>query len=381
MIAAAGAVNPAGSGGNRPRVRRPDISDRGAVVPSVLVIRFGALGDLCLLAWSLARCAAPRRDAPRMTLVTKNVFADLMSAVPGVDSVVPFAGGSLSSLAALARELRSRPWDAVVDAHGVLRARLLTSLLKRRPDARIAKDTAARLALLLGRTPTAALEQRSMRTRFDELLHRWRPDTDESGGIRPPLAGLAATLPPAAAAERPLGVVPGARWDTKRWPEEHFVAALHAFRRATSAEIRFFLGPREEGWFPGGRLARALPELEPVKVVRHRPVLEVAGALAACRLVLSNDSGLMHLAEAVGTPVVALFGPTVRAFGYAPSLAASVLLERPLACRPCSRNGRRPCWRGDQACLAGLSPATVAHTLLEAAAWPPAGVAAGRSSP
>jgi ADP-heptose:LPS heptosyltransferase len=68
--------------------------------------------------------------------------------------------------------------------------------------------------------------------------------------------------------------------------------------------------------------------------------------------VVTNDSGLMHVAEAVGTPVVALFGPTVRGFGYFPSLPRSAVLEtNGLECRPCSRNGRRPCWRGDHACL------------------------------
>jgi heptosyltransferase-2 len=68
-------------------------------------------------------------------------------------------------------------------------------------------------------------------------------------------------------------------------------------------------------------------------------------------VVVTNDSGLLHLSEAVGTPVVALFGPTVREFGYFPRLGASAALEVPLECRPCSRNGKRPCHRGDLACL------------------------------
>ena len=62
--------------------------------------------------------------------------------------------------------------------------------------------------------------------------------------------------------------------------------------------------------------------------------------------------GLLHLAEGVGTPVVALFGPTVRAFGYFPVHPRSRVLETDLDCRPCSRNGKRPCHRGDLACLA-----------------------------
>jgi ADP-heptose:LPS heptosyltransferase len=73
----------------------------------------------------------------------------------------------------------------------------------------------------------------------------------------------------------------------------------------------------------------------------------------------------------VGTPVVAMFGPTVRAFGYAPSLPRSVLLEiDDLPCRPCSRNGKRPCHRGDLACLVRLEPDLVWQHAAAAGAWP-----------
>jgi heptosyltransferase-2 len=82
-----------------------------------------------------------------------------------------------------------------------------------------------------------------------------------------------------------------------------------------------------------------------------------------CRAFVGNDSGLMHLAEAVGVPVVALFGPTVQAFGYYPSLAQSRTLERRIACRPCSRNGSTPCPRRTGECLAAISADTVANTI------------------
>jgi ADP-heptose:LPS heptosyltransferase len=122
--------------------------------------------------------------------------------------------------------------------------------------------------------------------------------------------------------------------------------------------VRLFLGPQEESWYRGGPLAAAATAAG-AEVVRGLPLPEVAARLAGCAALVTNDSGLLHLAEAVGTPVVALFGPTVRAFGYAPHLPASRLLETDLDCRPCSRNGKRPCRRGDLACLERLDPAVV----------------------
>jgi ADP-heptose:LPS heptosyltransferase len=91
--------------------------------------------------------------------------------------------------------------------------------------------------------------------------------------------------------------------------------------------------------------------------------MDAAAHIARCRLFVGNDSGLMHLAEAVGTPVVSLFGPTVDAFGYYPSLPLSRTIERRLACRPCSRNGSIPCPKGTGECLTAIPEDVVAHTV------------------
>ena len=95
----------------------------------------------------------------------------------------------------------------------------------------------------------------------------------------------------------------------------------------------------------------------------RRLAKDTAARLARCSRLVTNDSGLLHIAEAVGTPVLALFGPTVREFGYFPILARSLVLEKSLDCRPCSRNGKRPCHRGDLACLQDITPDAVRSVL------------------
>ncbi len=331
----------------------------GTVVPDpegpmrqILVIRFGALGDLCLLAGALARAArAPGAAERRVTLVTKAAFAPLLAEAAGVDRVVPLAGGGLGDVVRLAGRLRAERWDTVVDAHHILRGHLLLALLGRRADARLAKDTVARLALLRTGQADPRLA-RTMRDRFAALLPALTGGAPAPADVPPALAALAGPRP-----EGPpiLGLAPGARWDTKRWPQEHFASLLAAHRAAGGGPVRLFLGPQEDAWFAGGPLAAAAADAG-AEVLRGLSLTEVAARLAGCAVLVTNDSGLLHLAEAVGTPVVALFGPTVRAFGYAPHLPSSRLLETDLDCRPCSRNGKRPCHRGDLACLVRLTP-------------------------
>ncbi len=322
----------------------------------VLVIRFGSLGDLCLLAWSLTRWHhGEGGDRRHVTLLTKAANAPLMEQVPGIDRVLSLpVGGGLGALAGLARRLGRENFDTIIDAHSVLRSHALLLMMRRRPATRLRKDTAARLGLLgLGRGSRNL--QRTMAERFDSLF----APLDPLGQARPPLRHLAAGPRDA---DSPLGLAPGAQWSTKRWPEEHYAQLLAAYLAAGRGTARIFLGPREETWFAGSKLAAVAEGREQVEIVRGRSLVEVAAALAGCHRLVTNDSGLLHMAEAVGTPVLAFFGPTVRQFGYFPRLAASRVLETPLDCRPCSRNGKKACHRGDGACLTRIPVAeALAH--------------------
>jgi len=331
-----------------------------------LVLRFGSLGDLCLLGWSLSALAdRPDASGRRVTLVTKAGFAPLAAHFRGVDRVVALEGGGLARLTVLAGQLRGQRWHRVVDAHHVLRSHALLTLVGRRADTRLAKDTAARLRLLAGEAAPVRL-QRTMVDRFDEVLgvaEAAAALVDPALDLRrPPLESLATDAAAGRGGAGPLGLAPGARWTTKRWPEHHWIALVEALAAAGERDLRIFLGPDERAWFAGSRLAAA-GAAAGATVIEGRPLVDVARELAGCRALATNDSGLLHLAEATGTPVLAFFGPTVRAFGYFPRLPRSRGLEHELECRPCSRNGKRPCHRGDLACLEAITPATAALAL------------------
>ncbi len=327
----------------------------------ILVVRFGSLGDLCLLGWALARLAdRPGAKDRRVTLVTKSEFAPLMEHVRGIHQVIPLKGSGTGDVARLAKELRRLSWDLVIDAHNILRGHLLFGMMRRRPDRRLAKDTAARLAFMGIGLRRGRLD-RTMHDRFEDLTAGLAtgPD-DRNGETLPPLAALG-THPSA----NLLAFAPGAQWDTKRWPDSYFAALLEMRLRDHPGSVRIFLGPREENWFDGSALEKAAGNSDRTEIIRGRSLTEVAILMSECNHLVTNDSGLLHVAEAVGTPVLAFFGPTVREFGYYPVLAGSRVLERPLDCRPCSRNGKRPCHRADLACLRDIPP-DEAYAVLEA---------------
>jgi heptosyltransferase-2 len=97
---------------------------------------------------------------------------------------------------------------------------------------------------------------------------------------------------------------------------------------------------------------------------------------------VGNDSGLTHLAVAVGVPAVVLFGPTVPEFGFTPAGPHRVVERSDLACRPCAVHGGSRCPRQDHACLSELEVGRVLDALATlgvlAAASPPVGTAGAK---
>jgi heptosyltransferase-2 len=83
-----------------------------------------------------------------------------------------------------------------------------------------------------------------------------------------------------------------------------------------------------------------------------------------CKVVYTNDSGLMHLAAALKVPVMAFFGSTVKEFGFSPYNAKSFVLEiEGLSCRPCTHIGRKSCPKKHFKCMQEISPATAFNCL------------------
>jgi heptosyltransferase-2 len=87
---------------------------------------------------------------------------------------------------------------------------------------------------------------------------------------------------------------------------------------------------------------------------------ETGACLARASVLVSGDTGVMHMATGVGTPVVALFGPTVEPFGFFPYSPRASVVELDLTCRPCSAMGSNRCPLGHHRCLHDLLPDHVA---------------------
>jgi heptosyltransferase II len=157
-----------------------------------------------------------------------------------------------------------------------------------------------------------------------------------------------------------IALAPGAAWGkSKMWPAGRF-GQLAGRLRGLGLQPLVVIGPGEEEL--GAAVARAAAAPLPV-VGSDLDVAGLAGIVAQVDVLVGNDSGAMHMAAMVGTPVVALFGPTdpVRT---APLGAGHLVLSRRLRCAPCLQPR---CPLGHTDCLAGLAVDEVAQAVLRLA--------------
>lgn len=162
---------------------------------------------------------------------------------------------------------------------------------------------------------------------------------------------------------RLIGIAPGSVWNTKRWTKEGY---LQLVRKLLSEKyIICFIGGKEDvklcneiiyNTTPGGviNLSGKLTLLQSAELIRR------------CRVLITNDSSPVHLAAAVDVPVVAIFGPTVPAFGFAPYSNGSVIVGRNgLNCRPCAIHGSDKCPIGTFDCMTKITHEIVFEKVVE----------------
>jgi len=307
-----------------------------------LVIRFGALGDLCICGWFLSglKNAHPESE---ISLLTKQQFSDLAMQFSGVDKVV---APDLSNPLTAAKSAVINSFDKIIDAHSVLRSKQMLLLSCKRADSTLKKDTFSRFALIA----RARFGIRHPDTPVTHLLDRFCK-LEQNITPSAPLAHLDNK-----SVDSPIAIAPGAMWKSKQWPIENFNTVIQQLLN-NGKNIRLFLGPQEKQWFNNSSLAKITDSK--IQVIDNQPLTEVARLLGECSQTITNDSGLLHLSETTNTPVIAIFGPTVEQFGYFPLLENSIALTHDISCRPCSRAGRQDCRRQDLACLTAITPASV----------------------
>jgi len=316
---------------------------------NILIVKLSAIGDVI---HTLPSLAALRHCYPQahISWVVEEAAADLLADHPMLDRVLVSRrkrwvrdlregrsrASALREIRGFLRELRDRPYDLVIDFHGLFKSAVLVFLSggKRRLgydslqegsglvlNERIPEDMGKHavdryldLPRHLGcATPKPEFPMALQETHFErvaELLSAFAVDT--SRGF--------------------VAVSPVAYWETKLWDEAKFAAVCDRIVRELGLPV-VFTGESPEG--PIERI-RALMQAPSASAAGRTSLRDLAALYRRASVLLTTDSGPMHLAAAVGTPVVALFGPTSPE-RTGPYGEGHVVIRRGMDCSPCFR--------------------------------------------
>jgi heptosyltransferase-2 len=323
-----------------------------------LVIQTAFLGDVVLSTPLLSALA--ERHGP-VDVVTTPLAAPLLETHPAVRQVFPYdkrrADRGWTGLKTLARTLREQHYGRVYLPHRSLRTAAL-ALLARIPS---------RIGFSGGWSFLYTEARPKPRTghETDRLLAL----ADGAPGAYPP------HLRPTADDERvAAGVIegdfvalaPGSIWGSKRWP---YYAELAAKLPAAVVVV----GGQDDTQLADAIVQAVGPSGRPaVNACGKLTLRQSAALIGRAKLLVTNDSAPLHLATAMGTPVVALFGPTVTRFGFGPLRAGDVAVAVDgLRCRPCSAHGPPACPLRHHRCMRDLTVAAVFEAIEECGALRP----------
>jgi len=146
-------------------------------------------------------------------------------------------------------------------------------------------------------------------------------------------------------------MAPGSVWPTKRWLPERFAATALRIRESGGMRSVLVGGPADRAI---AETIESLAGKAVVNAVGQFSMRSSAELISRSRVLLANDSAPLHLGVAVHIPVVALFGPTIPGFGFAPFGEGHTVIEKNMDCRPCGIHGGRRCPKRHFQCMNGI---------------------------
>ncbi len=330
-----------------------------------LIIRLSSLGDVILATSALE--ALERRGEPPVDWVVAREYVSLLEGHPMVRRVFAFDRSSgLDGWARLSRELRTQVYDEILDLHDTLRSRMMQRWFRgfeqERPSEKAPRWVRfpKQRASFVGLTAMHGVWPKAWSP--EAYVHRFARTAHGSGDERPNLRHLLNEDQ----ALRLLGefglvpqqyvcVMPSSKWKGKQWPAQNYAAV---FRHLNWLPVVLGAHQDECSHQTVEKLRRA--GIEHVSAIGKWDLQETAQILAHSRGILGCDTGLMHLAEAVGVPALVVLGPTSERVGFAPWRSESQVVGAQLWCRPCGKDGRA-CFRISRRhlCMSLVSPAQV----------------------
>ena len=315
----------------------------------ILIIRMSSIGDI-VLSTSFLQSVKTKFPDSKIDFLIKSEFADIMRYHPLIDDLITFKKKTgFKGLIALGKSLRDNDYDMVYDIHSVFRTRILSFFLRKRFFKQIKKPRFRRFLLFYGyqnffeKSFSHIKMYHSLLEKTDSFpkteLHLSNDEVEETMDYL-----LNNNID-----KNYITIVPGAAWSQKQWSIENYNNLMTRLMKSFNATI-VILGATND------IICDQIIKHDRIVNLKDKTSLRMAmGILKSSQHTIGSDTGLLHISEALDTPVTMILGPTSKETGAIIVLPESKIIEnKSLWCRPCSQNGSRPCYRKEQYCMSEI---------------------------
>jgi len=311
----------------------------------VLIIRFSSLGDI-ILTTPIIRTLKKQFTNLTLHYLLKDNYNNVLEFNPYIDKIIPF--DSTKTISQIRKIIKSEKYDFIIDLHASLRSLLICTALGIKVF-RINKPRIKKFFFVKFKLNT--LKKYDL---IPELYAKALPNfhLDDLG------LDLFLSKENNIKLEKIdnyIGICPGAKHLTKSWGEENYFELI-SFLDKLNYKVALFGGKNDK--LLCERLSKASTNV--INFSTDDDLIKMGKEMLKCKLILGNDSGLMHAAAGLKLPVIVIFTSTVKQFGFEPYKTKHIIIENnEINCRPCSHVGREKCPKMHFNCGNSISPADV----------------------
>lgn len=324
-----------------------------------LIIRFSSIGDI-VLTTPVIRCLRKKYPDAEIHFLTKNAFKDIVDQNPSINKVHTLN----DSFELMLHQLKTEAYDHIIDLHHNLRTLRIKRFLKEVPSSSFKKLNVEKFILTNFKINT--LPAKHIVDRYMETVASLGVVNDGLGldYFIPKMDEIKSDDLPASHVHGYVGIVIGAALATKKLP-------LHKLKELCAAINHpiVLLGGKED--YEDGKLIAALDDIKIYNACGKFNLNESASLVKGAKLIITHDTGLMHIATALQKPVISIWGNTVPAFGMYPYYGTNkrqqydVVEINKLWCRPCSKIGYKKCPRGHFKCMEKIAVNDIVNKMLQ----------------
>lgn len=318
------------------------------------------MGDI-VLTFPVIKAIKKHDPNSHITFAVKEQFQEILYENDEIDEIIPltpFHQQGIKSLFAYINKLNEKNFDLVIDLHRNLRSRIITLFVNANKKIHYRKHHLHRkMMMLLKRIPEKKVHTvdnylRTIETigiTWEKRVPQIEPDASSLNYVEKYLKQKNLLDE-----ENLIAINPNAAHFTKQLPAEKIVELTKILVEQKNAKVILIGGEADhehnQKIIESTQLKKNIISTAGEISLKFLPAL-----LSRCKLLITNDSGPMHVAVSVGTPVVAFFGPTIQEFGFYPLGERDIVIEADVSCRPCSLHGTETCPKSHFKCMKTIS--------------------------